>query len=90
MDDAKVPTGTRYDALRMVAMDEPSRALVQLKRYLGAQVNAELQMGAVSGLADVRSPAATAALQSALEHLTPANRKLAQAGIDRHRQAARE
>lgn len=86
-DDAKVPTGTRYDALRMVAMDEPARSQTQLKRYLGADVDAELQMGAVRGLADVRSPEAVTALQSALEHLTLSNRKLAQAGIERQRQA---
>jgi putative heme-binding domain-containing protein len=86
-DDTSVPNGTRYDALRMVALREPAKALRQLQRYLGADVDAELQMGAVSGLSDVRAPEALTALESALDQLTPANRQLAQRGMDRLRTA---
>ena len=41
----------------MVALADWNRAPV-LTKYLGKDVNAELQMGAVSGLADVESPKA--------------------------------
>ena len=46
-------------------------------RYLAKDVHAELQMGAVSGLADVNSPQATAALLDALPGLAGRNRELA-------------
>jgi hypothetical protein len=80
-DDEKVPTGTRYDALRMVALLGWEKAGPQLTRYLAKGTNAELQMGAVSGLVDVDAPEATRALVSALGHLTGQNRKLAQEGL---------
>jgi hypothetical protein len=56
----------------------------QLVRYL-AHANAELQMGAVSGLCDVKSPRAAAALKDALPKLTENNRKLAEEGLKRER-----
>jgi putative membrane-bound dehydrogenase-like protein len=80
-DDKAVPSGTRYDALRMVAMRGWEAAGGQLKAYLAAGTDAELQMGAVSGLADLDSPGSVTALVAALAHLTGENRKLALAGL---------
>jgi putative membrane-bound dehydrogenase-like protein len=76
-DDEKIRPGTRYDAMRMLGMESWDKRGGQLARYLGKGVNAELQMGAVSGLADVNSPRATAALIDALSSLSDHNRELA-------------
>jgi putative membrane-bound dehydrogenase-like protein len=76
-DDEKVPPGTRYDALRMLGVEPWAKRGDQLARYLPKGVNGELQMGAVSALADVRSPHATEALIASLANLTEANGKLA-------------
>lgn len=75
-DDPEIKAGTRYDALRMIALAPSEKHLAQLARYL-KDASAELQMGAVSGLADVDSPQATKLLAAALPDLAPANRKLA-------------
>jgi hypothetical protein len=80
-DDEKVPTGTRYDALRIVALDEWRLAEPRLTKYLAKNSNAELQQGAVSGLVDAEDAGATAALVKALPDLTAGNRKLALAGL---------
>jgi putative heme-binding domain-containing protein len=82
-DDEKVPTGTRYDALRIVALDEWKLAEPRLARYLAKTANAELQQGAVSGLVDVEDAGATALLVKALPDLTAGNRKFAVAGLVR-------
>ena len=53
-DNPKVNTGTRYDALRMVALSaDRARALAVLARYLKPGTDDELVMGAVSGLGDI-------------------------------------
>ena len=80
-DAEKVPTGTRYDALRIVALDEWKRAEPRLIPYLAKTANAELQQGAVSGLVDVDDAGATAVLVKALPDLTAGNRKFAIAGL---------
>jgi putative membrane-bound dehydrogenase-like protein len=80
-DDAKVPPGTRYDALRMVALADWSVAEPVLTKYLPKGTNAELQMGAVSGLADVDHPKAAELLAKSLGDLAPANRALAIDGL---------
>ncbi len=82
-DDPKVPTGTRYDALRMTPLLGWAKAGDQLGRYLTKGTSAELQMGAVSGLTDLDAPEATAALVGALVHLTGRNRELAAVGLTR-------
>ena len=41
--------GTRYDALRMIALDAWEKGSERLAKYLGKDAHAELQMGAVSG-----------------------------------------
>ncbi len=76
-EDARVPEGTRYDALRLLGVDSFEKRGAQLLRHLAAGTPAELQMGAVSGLADVPDPAAAVALADALVHLTGRNRELA-------------
>jgi putative membrane-bound dehydrogenase-like protein len=80
-DDERVKTGTRYDALRMVAMAPWERSRPVLERYLAEGVNSELQMGAVSGLADVSDPAAAMLLIGALNSLPARNRELALDGL---------
>lgn len=75
-DDEKVIPGTRYDALRMVALRDWSKARPVLERYLSHK-NAELQQGAVSGLSDVRNTEAPRLLLANLDQLTESNRQLA-------------
>lgn len=79
-DDEAISAGTRYDALRIVALSPWEESQEPLARYL-AHDNAELQMGAVSGLADVDSPAATKLLVEHLGQLTEGNRSLALDGL---------
>ena len=81
VDAEKCPTGTRYDALRIVALDTWERAELRLLKYLTKGTNAELQQGAVSGLVDVEEGGATAHLVKALPDLTLENRQLALAGL---------
>ncbi len=80
-DDENVPTGTRYDALRMVAMRSWTQCKPQLLYYLQDGTNHELQMGAVSGLADVDDPQALEALRLALTYLKGTNRNLAEKAL---------
>jgi putative membrane-bound dehydrogenase-like protein len=80
-DSEKTPTGTRYDALRIVALDEWKRAEPRLAKYLTKDARAELQQGAVSGLVDGTDPGASALLVKALPDLTVGNRAFAIAGL---------
>lgn len=80
-DNAKVPNGTRYDALRMIPMLGGKDSRKQLEKYLAKGTHAELQMGAVSGLVDVDDFDATQALVAALNHLPGGNRTLALQGL---------
>ena len=80
-DEESVPKGTRYDALRIVALRDWSDAEPQLEKYLQKGVHDELQMGAVSGLADVREARAAEMLIGAYEYLSAHNRKLALEGM---------
>ncbi|MCA9004854.1 MAG: c-type cytochrome [Planctomycetaceae bacterium] len=76
-DDPDVKGGTRYDALRMVAMLDYDVCQKQLKRYLSDAGHTELQMGAVSGIGDVDDAAATEDLIESLPVLTARNQKIA-------------
>jgi hypothetical protein len=80
-DDENVPTGTRYDALRMIAMGSWDLRGQQIAKNLAAGVHDELQMGAVSGAADMQSPQAAEALIAALPNLSARNRALALDGL---------
>ncbi|QDT41508.1 Neutral/alkaline non-lysosomal ceramidase [Gimesia alba] len=76
-DDPQIKAGTRYDALRMIAMLDYADCQAQLKRYLADPKLAELQMGAVSGFGDINDSKATEDLLDALPRLTSRNRKIA-------------
>jgi hypothetical protein len=80
-DSEAVPPGTRYDALRIVALDDWTAARPRLETYLAKSANAELQQGAVSGLVDVEHADAAGLLVKALPGLTPGNRAFAVAGL---------
>jgi hypothetical protein len=85
-DNESVRPGTRYDALRIVAMSPWPACREQLERYLSKNVNAELQMGAVSGLGDVEEIEAAELLAKHLTELSAANQKLALAALMRYDQ----
>ena len=76
-DDERVKTGTRYDALRMIALDPGDKSRQHLASYLAAGTDAELQMGAVSGLSDIDADEIAPLLVENLKSLTPRNRALA-------------
>ncbi len=76
-DDEKVPHGTRYDALRMTSLLPWEKCGPQLSRYLAKDQNAELQQGAVSGLADVNHAEAGRHLLEAFNGLTDSNKNFA-------------
>jgi HEAT repeat protein len=82
-DDENVRHGTRYDALRMLALDGFEKRGEQLVKYLSKDVNGELQMGAVSALADIDEPAATKALIAHFRDLSDGNRQMALDGLVR-------
>lgn len=74
-DDARVRNGTRYDALRMLAVLPWERVGAQLVRYLSGDVDAELQLGAIGGLSDLQDDRAADALVQHFAHYAPANRR---------------
>jgi putative membrane-bound dehydrogenase-like protein len=76
-DDAKVPTGTRYDALRMIALAGWEKCGAQLTKYLAKGTHDELTMGAISGLSDIDSPRVPGVLLEGLGRFSVGNRKLA-------------
>lgn len=76
-DDPGVRNGTRYDALRMLAVLPFDRVGAQLTRYLSREVDAELQMGAIGGLSDLPDPRAAEALVQHMPQYTERNRGLA-------------
>jgi len=82
-DDVKVKQGTRYDALRMIAMLPWAKAREPLTRYLSPGTPGELMQGAVSGLADVPQSEASVLLARSLAHLDDRLRELAVAGMTR-------
>lgn len=77
IDDQSVPSGTRYDALRILGASDWDAHAKQLVRYLASDVDEELQMGAVSATADLANEAATKTLIQSLAKLSTDNRNLA-------------
>ncbi|MCA9178049.1 MAG: neutral/alkaline non-lysosomal ceramidase N-terminal domain-containing protein [Planctomycetales bacterium] len=75
--DSSVRPGTRYDALRMVALLPADVAIPELTKYLSKDAERSLQMGAVSGLGDIRDPRVAPLLVDSLAGLQPRNRQLA-------------
>jgi hypothetical protein len=82
-DDKSVRAGTRYDALRILGASEYFRCGEQLKKYLNDK-DAELQMGAISGLSDMESPEAAEAILASFAEYTEENRKLAIDALQRN------
>lgn len=76
-DNEKIKTGTRYDALRFLGASDWDKYGKKLVRYLQADVDAELNMGAVSGLSDMEVAGVIQPLIDALPRLNDENRKLA-------------
>jgi putative membrane-bound dehydrogenase-like protein len=76
-DNKKTPTGTRYDALRIIPLDDWNLRGSQLKKYLAKGTHDELQMGAISGLSDVDRPEAAQWLLENLGHFSMENRQIA-------------
>jgi hypothetical protein len=76
-DDAKVPSGTRYDALRMLGVESWEKRGAHLQKYLVKGINDELQQGAISGISDIRSPRVAPALVAGLSHFSKSNQELA-------------
>ncbi len=81
VDETRVRNGTRYDAQRMLAVLPWERAGGQLTRYLSKDVDAELQMGAIAGLADMRDARAADALAAHIAEYTERNRAIAIDGL---------
>ncbi|HWB02013.1 MAG TPA: neutral/alkaline non-lysosomal ceramidase N-terminal domain-containing protein [Verrucomicrobiales bacterium] len=75
--DEKVPHGTRYDALRMIPFLGWEKSKAQFTATLEKGVNAELQQGAVSGLADLNHPEAAGLLIKAFPVLNTGNKNFA-------------
>lgn len=76
-DNEQVIPGTRYDALRMVALLDWEQAKPQLLKYLKKGTNEELQQGAVSGLSDCEESHVGEILADRCADLAPGNRALA-------------
>jgi hypothetical protein len=76
-DKEEVPSGTRYDALRMIALAGWEQQGERLGKYLQQGIHDELQMGAISGTSDIDSYEATTALLSGLSWYSEGNRRLA-------------
>jgi hypothetical protein len=72
-----IPTGTRYDALRMLGTETWEKRGAQLEACLSKTTDPELQMGAVSALNDIQSQKVVPALLRAIPDLTKENQKLA-------------
>lgn len=87
-DNEKVKTGTRYDALRMIAMEGFDKRGAQLQKYLASGTDDELVMGAVSGLSDIPHEKVAGILVGVLARLNQENRNMAFGGLVRNAQRA--
>jgi hypothetical protein len=67
-------------------MLEPSNAIPHLQSHLNTETEHELQMGAISGLADIRHPEALNILNTSTPILSEPNRTLANKGIEKLKQ----
>jgi putative membrane-bound dehydrogenase-like protein len=89
-DDEKVKTGTRYDALRILALDDWGKRREQLAKYLAKGVHDEVQSGAISALSDVQQPQVATLLLGGMEHYSAGNRKLALEALLRDKARTKE
>lgn len=92
-DDARVRSGTRFDALRVLGASTWDAVGEQLLRYLGPEVDAELQWGAIGAISDIEDPRADQALVGHLAQFAAKNRPHAVAALmrtDARRQLLRD
>ncbi len=87
-DNVRIKTGTRYDALRMIAMDGFNKRGAQLQKYLAPGTDDELVMGAISGLSDIPGEMVAGIMVNVLPRLNQENRNLAIGGLVRNVQRA--
>ncbi|SHG50840.1 hypothetical protein SAMN05443144_13111 [Fodinibius roseus] len=80
-EDPDLPYPWRYDALRLIAMDEGEQSIPELRSYLKRDLDYHLHMGAISGLSDIRSPKVPELLLSGWSHYNEQNRNLVLDGL---------
>ncbi|PQO38491.1 neutral/alkaline non-lysosomal ceramidase N-terminal domain-containing protein [Blastopirellula marina] len=80
-NDNSVRHGTRYDALRLIAMLPWSKSKQTLEKYTASGQNAELVRGAIEGLGDVPNAEAAAALNDAIPRTPEQLRVFAMNGL---------
>lgn len=73
-DDASIPTGTRYDALRMCGVLPWSQSGACVTRYLAPDAHEELRTGALAALADIEGKESTDLLIKLLPGLNGSQR----------------
>lgn len=86
--DARIPAGTRYDAIRVLAMLPSQEALAKVTPFLedsnpDPAIKEELQMGAVSALSDIDHPGMFEPLLGSYAKLKPGNQALAREAMQR-------
>ena len=84
-EDVRIREGTRYDAMRIIAMQPWEVCGPQLSGYLKKGVSEELQAGAISGSLDVPDAAAFEAVIRGVPDYPVSNRDLALDGAMRTR-----
>jgi putative heme-binding domain-containing protein len=77
VDQKHIKIGTRYDAFRILGAGKWEDFGEQLVNCLQSERNAELQMGAVSAIGDIKAEQSTRALIASLAELANENRQLA-------------
>lgn len=75
-DNTHIREGTRYDALRIIAMQPWEKCKDQLTKYLQKGTSEELQAGAISGALDVPESAAFEAVLGGVASYPANNRSL--------------
>lgn len=86
--DTRIPAGTRYDAIRVLAMLPAQEALAKVTPFLDDNnpdpaIKEELQMGAVSALSDIEHPGMFEPLLAAYAKLARGNQALAREAMQR-------
>lgn len=85
-DDDAISSGVRYDALRILGADSFESVNDRMSKYLQPGVADDLQMGAISAMADINHAGATIALLNNFSTFTAANRDIAFLGLIRAEQ----
>jgi hypothetical protein len=77
VDNEETPTGTRYDALRILGAASWDKYGEMITKYLASDVHEELQMGAISAAGDFDDDQAVQALLNSMQGFTQGNRSIA-------------